>query len=148
MILNTEGLIWLIMGFICFVLEMALPGFIVIFFGIGAWITALACWFLPISVNQQLAIFLIVSLITLLTLRRFIQRRFSGDDSAETDGVSVVVGESVIVLEDIEPPKEGKIRYSGTQWRAIADEPVAKDSPAVIVAQEGSIIRVKRSENV
>ena len=52
------ALYWLIIGVMLFFLEMALPGFILFFFGLGAMITALVAWVLPIAISWQLALFI------------------------------------------------------------------------------------------
>jgi inner membrane protein len=142
MTLTTAGLMWLIMGGICFVLEMMLPGFIMFFFGLGAWITALVCWLNPVSLNYQLAIFLVSSLASLFILRRFIQKIFIGKETGEIESVSASVGDSAIVVEDIIPPAEGKIDYSGTHWRATADEMIVKGSVVTIISQNGLTMKV------
>ncbi len=142
MTLTTAGLMWLIMGGICFVLEMILPGFVLFFFGLGSWITALSCWLFPVSLNTQLSVFLISSLVSLFSLRRFIQNRFRGDESIEEEGVSVAIGEKALVLEDIIPPQEGKISYAGTQWRARAGAAIEKGNTVFIVGQKGAVMEV------
>lgn len=143
--LTTAGLMWLIMGVICFILEMMLPGFIIFFFGLGAWITALVCWLAPVSLNYQLLIFLVSSLVSLFLFRGMIRKTFFGEVAAEEEDVIVLTGESAKVLEDIVPPAEGKIEYSGTQWRATAHEPIPKGSLVTIVEQEGLCMRVAKS---
>ncbi len=142
MTVTTAGLMWLIMGVICFVLELMLPGFILFFFGLGSWVAALSCWLFPVSLNMQLAIFIVSSLVSLFLLRRFIQKRFRGDESIEDEGVSVAIGERALVLEDILPPQEGKISYAGTQWRARAEEAIEKGSTVFITGQNGAVMEV------
>lgn len=148
MALTTAGLMWLIMGVICFLLEMMLPGFIIFFFGLGAWITALVCWLYPVTLNIQLAIFLVSSLMSLFILRGIIRKTFFGEVAADEDDVIVSAGDSATVSTDIIPPAEGKINYSGTQWRATADEKIEKGSIVTIVSQDGICMKVaKRSDN-
>jgi len=142
MTLTTAGLMWLIMGVICFVLEMMLPGFIMFFFGVGAWTTALVCWLNPVSLNYQLAIFLVSSLASLFLLRKFIQKIFVGKEIGGEESVSASIGDSAKVVEDIIPPADGKIEYSGTHWRATADEMVLKGSLVTIISQNGLSMKV------
>ena len=72
----SAGVIWMMAGVCCFVLEMALPRFINFFFGLGAWIVALFCWFYPVSLSYQLAIFLSSSLLSLFLLRGILRKIF------------------------------------------------------------------------
>ncbi len=127
MTLTTPGLIWLIIGIACFLLEMALPGFIIFFFGVGAWVTSNLCWFAPFSLNAQLAIFLCASLFSLFALRGLIQRTFLGTTKKHTvDDTLFEPGAKAEVIAAIEPPAEWKIQYSGSVWRATAKEAIAR----------------------
>ncbi len=145
--LTTDSLIWLTAGVLLLILEMVLPGFVLFFFGLGALITFLFTWLFPISLNQQLALFIVSSLVSLFTLRGFIKRTFLGGSTAEAgDNAIAKGGESVVVTKTIDPPMEGKIKYSGTFWRAIADEKIEEGEPATVVSQEGLIMRVKKNE--
>ncbi len=145
MTLTMTGLIWLIAGVACFLLEMALPSFIVFFFGVGAWITAIICWIKPVSLNGQLATFLVSSLVTLFTLRGYAKKRFFLAESEEDKAVSVTIGDQAEVVDVIAPPAEGKISCSGIKWRAIADEKIDKGNIVTIVAQDGLCMKVTRS---
>jgi len=145
--LTTAGLIWLATGVLLLILEMVLPGFVLFFFGLGALVTFLCSWLFQPSLNEQLAIFLVSSLVSLFSLRGFIKRTFLGGSTvASDDHVIAGGGESVIVTRTIDPPMEGKVKYSGTFWRALADERIEKGEAATIVSQEGLIMRVKKKE--
>ncbi len=69
-------LIWFLVGLVMLLFEFALPGLIIFFFGVGAWIVAGLCFFLPLSPTWQLAIFLVTSVVCLLVLRKFLKRIF------------------------------------------------------------------------
>lgn len=146
MTLTTAGLMWLIMGIMCFLLEMLTPGFILFFFGLGAWTTALVCWFYPVSLIGQLAIFLVSSLASLFLLRGIIRKTFFGEVTADETDVIAAAGESAVVSADIIPPAEGKIEYSGTQWRATADQKIEKGAMVTILYQDGLCMKVVPKE--
>ncbi len=145
MALTTPGLIWLIIGVVCFLLEMAVPGFIIFFFGVGAWVTSIACWLFPLGLNSQLVIFLVSSLVALFALRGFIQRTFLGSSTSgeESHGLAQA-GETAEVIGVIVPPAEGKVQYSGTQWRAVAEEEIPVGEIVTILSQDGLLMHVKR----
>lgn len=141
---TTTSLMWLIMGVMCFLLEMVLPGFIIFFFGVGAWTVAVASWLLPISLNYQLLIFLVSSLLSLFLLRGFIRKTFLGDEVSEDDNVSVSVGDTAEVTESITPPGEGKISYSGSSWKARSSDPIEKGETVTIISQDGLYMWVRK----
>ncbi|BCL63027.1 hypothetical protein DGMP_37200 [Desulfomarina profundi] len=76
-------LFWLIMGVMLLFLEMALPGFVLFFFGLGALITSLVTYLFPINISWQLALFIAASLASLFSLRNVIQRRFFKQPTGE-----------------------------------------------------------------
>jgi membrane protein implicated in regulation of membrane protease activity len=145
MTLTTAGLIWLLTGVVCFLLEMALPGFVIFFFGVGAWVTSIMCWLMPISLNTQLATFLVASLVSLLTLRPLIRKTFLVGAADGGDDVIITAGDKAVVVEDIVPPAEGKVSYSGSLWRALADQKIEKGNTVTIVSQDGVCMKVTRS---
>ncbi len=79
------GLMWLTIGVTFFVLEMAVPGFALFFFGLAAWLTALGCYFFSWSINTQLAVFLVLSLVCLFGLRGIVKKVFIGDNNPLRD---------------------------------------------------------------
>lgn len=145
--INPE-LYWLMIGVMLFFLELALPGFVLFFFALGALVTALVSWLLPIAISWQLALFIVASLVSLLTLRGVIQRRFfdSGaeDEEADKDVVLAAPGDRGVVSMGIFPPAEGRIKYSGTFWRATADENIEDGEVVSVIHQDGLVIHVEK----
>lgn len=145
---TTPSLIWFLAGIVLFLLEMALPGFILFFFGLGAWLTAAVSWFFPLSLNGQILVFIIASLISLLCLRSFVKSAFFGRAiPGEGDSALATPGAQAVVVAAIVPPAEGKVKYSGTSWRAIADERIEAGEITKIVSQDGLIMKVKRVDS-
>lgn len=142
------ALYWLVIGVMLFLLELAVPGFILFFFALGALITAAAAWLLPISLAWQLALFIASSLLSLLGLRNLIQQRFMGESGEEEDEdqdvMLAVPGEKGVVCVTIDPPAEGRINYSGTSWRATADETIEEGEIISVVRQQDLVIHVEK----
>jgi inner membrane protein len=145
------ALYWLIIGVMLFFLEMAVPGFILFFFGLGAFVTALVTWLTPISIAWQLALFIVTSLIALWSLRDIIQKKFLApkveDEEGEGEDEDVIVpiaGEKGVVSVTIAPPAEGQVKYSGTFWRATADEEIEEGEIISVVRRKGIVIHVEK----
>jgi membrane protein implicated in regulation of membrane protease activity len=139
------GLMWLTIGVAFFVLEMAVPGFILFFFGVAAWLTALGCYFFPLDVTMQLAVFLVLSLVCLFSLRGLMTKVFIGDKIDEgEDAILAHGGEKCVVTSDINPPSEGQVKFAGTFWRAEASEAFAEGEVVEIVKQNNLLITVKK----
>jgi len=137
-------LAWFLIGIFFYVIEMALPGFVVFFFGIGAWCTALTVYLADISTSVQLGVFLVTSLGTLFLLRKYLQTIFIG--SAQNDEALIKAGpvaDTGVVTEDIIPPGTGKVKYGGSFWRAVAEEPISVGTNVKIISQENLEVKVQ-----
>jgi membrane protein implicated in regulation of membrane protease activity len=75
----SAELLWFLVGLVLLISELALPGFVIVFFGVGAWITGLLVGVgLLSSFNAQILVFLISSVLTLALFRRKGKRLFEG----------------------------------------------------------------------
>lgn len=145
----SAPLFWLIMGVILLFLELALPGFVLFFFGVGALVTSLGAYLFELNLSWQLALFIVASLISLFSLRNIIQRKFlqsspEGEEDEDEDHLFVHSGERGVVVDGIKPPAEGRIKYSGTFWRATADEKIDEEEIISVVSRKGLVIHVEK----
>ncbi|PIE56363.1 MAG: hypothetical protein CSA34_04585 [Desulfobulbus propionicus] len=141
--LFSPVLIWFLVGTLFFATELALPGFIVFFFGIGAWTVSLAVYLVELPLAGQLALFLVASLVSLLALRRWLYGIFQGDRIDEADSVNMVPeGATGEVIRAITPPGLGKIKYGGSFWEASCDQPVAEGTIVRILEKKDLVVRV------
>lgn len=129
-LLQQPVVLWFLAGLVLLLLELAMPGLIIVFFGLGAWVAALACLFFDVGINTQLFIFLLSSVLSLLVLRRWALKRFSDKHSAEKTGSGNIeedyVGKTATVIHNLVPGHTGKVDFRGTVWDAICEQPVAK----------------------
>jgi membrane protein implicated in regulation of membrane protease activity len=140
--------LWLLIGVVLMILEFALPGFVVFFFGLGAMIVGAACWIWPITLNEQLLIFIIASLVMLVTLRRWIKGIFVGYTSSEKalgELTHEFMGQRATVTSAIVPGRPGKVEFRGTQWEAESDEKIDAGEMVEIVGQESIRLKVKKA---
>lgn len=140
-------LAWFLVGLLLLLAELVTPGFVVIFFGVGAWITALliALGVLP-SFNAQLLTFMIASVVSLVLFRKkgrslFEGRRAGGYGASEA--VDSVVGENAVVVVDIAPNVAGKVEFNGSHWQAEADVAIAKGTTVTVVERRNLTLIVK-----
>ena len=137
-------LAWFLVGIGCFVIEMAVPGFVIFFLGIGAWFVALLLAMVDVSLTTQLIVFLVCSLITLVLLRTRLQTVFHGDASEQDDSVNIDSAPATgVVIETITPPGSGRVKYGGSYWKAVADEPIEVDAVVVIEKKKDLLIKVR-----
>lgn len=137
-------LLWFLAGIGFFAIELILPGFIVFFFGLGAWCTSLTLYFFSPSLSGQLMIFMGTSLAALVLLRSWLSGIFHGEKLEQNDSTSVVPsGATGIVTESICPPSRGRVKYGGSFWQAEAEEPIEQGAVVTIIRQQDLLVYVK-----
>jgi membrane protein implicated in regulation of membrane protease activity len=142
-------LIWFLIGLVLLILEFIMPGLIIGFFGVGAWIVAIICLFSAYvagSINAQLLIFIIASVLSLLLLRKWLKGMFIGHTKSQqdlTEDLKEFVGERVVVKEKIIPKAGGKVELHGTNWTAEADEEIAAGTVVEIIGKDNLTLKVK-----
>lgn len=137
-------LAWFLVGIACYVIELALPGFIIFFFGIGAWCVALVLALTEVSLSGQLIIFLVCSLVTLGLLRSKLRTVFFGRALEQDDSVNVDPSPATgIITEAVVPPALGQVKYGGSFWQAAADEEITAGTVVEIVEKKDLIVKVR-----
>lgn len=144
----SQPLIWFFVGVAFLVVEMLLPGFILIFFTGGSWLVALLLLFLDISTTAQIAVFLVVSLILLFTLRKYSIKTFKGNTAEEVDDryAESKIGKTATVTQAIAPGSTGEIKLMGSFWRAVADTEIEVGRSVVVeqkASEDGLTFKVK-----
>ena len=144
-VLSNE-LMWFLCGLIFLLSEFIIPGFVIFFFGVGAWVVALLLWLnIDISFTNQLFIFLVSSILSLVFFRRygkkFYQATVKTDESQKFDDIR---GEKATVTADIIPNGVGgKVEFHGTQWTAEADMPIQKGAVVEVIERDNLTLKVK-----
>ncbi len=151
MFLEHSGLYWLIIGVALALLELVVPGVVLVFFGFGALVVAVVATFFPqLAIFWQLLLFLLSSLLSLVLLRGVVLRRFLAppeEDSVGVEGEDIAhasPGDRATVTVAITPPAAGQVKYAGTFWSAVAAEPLEAGEVVSIVRQENLMMRVER----
>ncbi|MHB1136016.1 MAG: NfeD family protein [Coriobacteriia bacterium] len=126
--------VWLGLAAILIVGEMFTAGFFMLPFGLGAAVAAGAA-FVDAPLIWQWVLFLAVSAVLLLGLRRFADR--VTHEPPEKVGVDRLIGKQGVVIEAVEPGDgSGRVRIEREEWRA--------DTSAHDVIPEGARVTVER----
>ena len=144
-IFSRPELLWFLIGLVLFLLELVVPGFVIFFFGVGAWVTALVCLLIsPVTdmINLQIIIFAVTSVLSLLALRKIIQKKFFYSKANNSEAVEdEFTGKEGIAITDFGKDRKGKIEFKGTRWNAEGDSEI-KEGQAVIVIKKESLILI------
>lgn len=143
-ILTKPELIWFIIGLIFLILELILPGFVIFFFGVGAWVTSLACLIANPGTNAQIIIFSLTSVLALVALRRMLKKKFfnnSVGSSAMFD--DDFTGSRALALTSFGKGVKGKVEFKGTSWPAISDHEIRAGETVIIISKESINLKVE-----
>lgn len=137
-------LFWFFLGLAFFLLELLIPGFVIFFFGFGAWITSLVCLIANPGLDLQIIIFSITSILSLILLRKMLTRRFfkEGGDSPELLR-DEFIGKDAIALENISKGTKGRVEFKGTPWTATPNEDIKSGQTVEITGKESINLIVK-----
>jgi len=137
-ILSKPEVIWFIIGLALFLLELVLPGFVIFFFGVGAWVTALLCLIADPGLNLQAIVFAVTSILSLVALRKIIQKKFFyTKDELSKDVEDEFSGREAIAMTDFGPGENGKVEFKGTQWKAESVSSI-REGDRVIIKEKDS----------
>lgn len=139
----TAAVLWFIIGFIFFLLEFVIPGFILFFFGLGAWVVALGSLMVDISINVQLVIFLGTSILTVLLFRNWVKNKLGMMKSDRQALPDEIIGKMATAETVISPEHQGKVYFRGVSWQANSDDRIEPGEDVQITGNESIILFVK-----
>lgn len=143
-IFSRPELVWFLLGLVLFLLELVIPGFFIFFFGLGAWVTALICLIGEPSTNLQIIIFAVVSVLSLVGLRKMIQKKFFYHDENLSDKVEdEFTGKDATAIEDFSAENTGKVEFKGTSWKAESSTQIKAGQTVIIKSKEDFKLKVE-----
>jgi len=144
--LFQPSMIWFVVGLVLILSEFAMPGIILIFLGLGAWLAAFTAWmeWTP-TLASQMTVFTIGSLVFLTGLRRFFTEWFMGlsKNGDARDAEEEFAGKEVKVISPIACGRDGKVEFKGASWNARSDDSLEPGSIAIIVSRDGLSLTVR-----
>jgi membrane protein implicated in regulation of membrane protease activity len=135
--------LWIIAGLVLTVLEMIVPGLVIIWFGIAGVVTGILAFFVH---NQyvQFSVFVILSGLMVVFSQR-IARRITHAEP-ELVGANRWVGTTGRVIADIKPPEFGRVKVQGEEWRATATREIPAGAAVRVVAVAGTHLEVESAK--
>jgi inner membrane protein len=143
-ITSRPEIFWFLFGLVLFLLELVIPGFFIFFFGLGAWVTAVVCLFGNPGTNLQIIIFAVISVLSLIALRRIIQKKFFYSKGTQSDDVEdEFTGKEALAKCDFGGMKTGKVEFKGTTWNAESTHEIQEGQRVIIIEKESFKLIVK-----
>lgn len=140
----SEPLIWILIAVIFAVIEGFTMGLTTIWFTVGG-VSACIIALLGGPLLLQIAVFLIVSIILLYFTRPLAEKRLK--IGHEKNNIDQIIGQTGLVIEDIEPYHTGQVKINGMIWTAIAkdkNENISKGELIKVIKIEGVKLIVER----
>lgn len=135
---------WLIAAGVFFIAEIATMGFLVFWLGVGSLFAMIVSFFTD-NLVVQTAVFVISSIILLLTTKPFVNKFVNKKKNVKTNCYSLI-GDEGIVTEDINTLEStGQVKVNGEVWSATCDDDltIAKGSAIKVVKVNGVKLFVK-----
>jgi len=144
-----NALYWLFTGIGLIIMELVTPGFILLFFGVAAFMVAIMSWLLPAEFMEtaQWYFFGGFSLALIIFLRRYVKSVFMGAADKSPGLPDAFAGKSALIIVEVAQNSQGKAEFNGTHWKAeLADPaaaPIPKGTHAEIVKRDNLTLFVK-----
>ena len=136
MIMDKVTIFWLLMGALLLLAEVAVPGFILFFFGVGAFLILVTVKLFP-SLSDVFWLQLIFWVIYSAVLLFFLRNKFSGTFKGRIFNTEKDdwIGREAEVISMIKPNEEGRIKFRGTTWNAYAESIIDKGKKVRIISK-------------
>ncbi|OGA23752.1 MAG: hypothetical protein A3I02_14095 [Betaproteobacteria bacterium RIFCSPLOWO2_02_FULL_67_26] len=140
---------WVVLGIALMLLELAVPAFFLVWFGLGALIVGVALLAVPaLSFAWQVLAWIGCSLAFIWLWFKVFKPGLYKTRAGMSKGA--VLGEIGLVIRDIRPFEKGQIRFQkpvlGDEvWESIADEEIKTGERVKVIEVEGNILKVGRT---
>jgi membrane protein implicated in regulation of membrane protease activity len=130
---ELKPVVWIVAGLVLAVLEMFVPGMVIIWFGIAAVVTGILAIFVH-NPYFHFGVFIVLSGL-MVFFSQWIGRKITKPEP-EAVGANRMPGAVGRATADIRPGEVGRVKVIGEEWRA----------EAAVTIPEGARVRVLRVE--
>lgn len=139
---------WAVGGIALIIAELVVPSFVLIWFGLGGLVVALAVALAGIGFTAQLGLWLIVSLVLVAGWFKVFKPGMHKTKIGMAD--ANVVGEIGMLVRDVAPFEKGEVRFQkpilgADVWECFADEAIKSGARVRVLGVEGSYLKVGRA---
>lgn len=140
---------WIVFGLILIGLEMFLPTFMTLWFGVGAlFVGALLFLFPDLSLAWQLFIWALDSSVLVLVWFKYIQPQIK-DRTKAGMGREALIGETGIVIKPPQDGRRGQLRFptpimGDDEWEIICSTPLQEGDRVIVSELSGNALVVEK----
>jgi len=147
--MTIEWWYWAVGGLLLIMLELVIPSFFVIWFGLGALLVGGVLLVAgELSLTVQLLIWALASLAMVVVWFRV--SRPSRHRTLIGTAAGEVIGEVGLLVGQVEPFQRGKVRFQrpilgAEEWACVADQTISAGERVRLVSVEGSYLKVVKA---
>lgn len=140
---------WFVLGIVLMLLELAVPSFFLVWFGLGALLVGTLVVFIPtVSFAFQILAWTAASLLFVALWFKVFKPSIYKSRAGMARGS--LIGEVGLVTRDIRPYEKGQIRFQkpilGDEvWESVADEEIRAGERVRVLEVEGNTLKVSRT---
>ena len=145
--MEMQWWIWLVFGVALILLELVLPTFFILWFGIGAVLVSLIALLAPdLQLDMQVLLWVLFSSVTTVLWFKLFRRK-KADVRWTADSV---LGEVGLLTASVSEFQKGRVRFQkpilgNEEWTCIADSDIAAGERVRLTAIEGNTARITRA---
>lgn len=147
--MNLEWWHWVVGGIALILAELAVPAFFLIWFGLGAFLVALALWLVSgLSLTAQLGLWAAASLAMVFLWFRIFRPARHKTRIGSAGGEAI--GEIGLMVQAVAPFERGRVRFQrpvlgAEEWVCLAESAIPAGERVRVVAIEGSFLKVVKT---
>lgn len=140
---------WAVLGIGLVLAELAIPAFVLIWFGLGALMVSLALLLLPgMGGTAQVGLWVVASVALIFLWFRLFKPGFHKTRIGTAD--ADVLGEVGLLAKDVAPFQKGSVRFQkpvlgADTWDCISDETLHTGERVRVLGVQGSILKVGKA---
>jgi len=138
----SDSLIWFIAAVLILTGEMMIPGVFLLFFGFGAFAVSLLNLFIDLPLFADLSIFLVVSIGSLILLRKRFKSTFFGRLGI-SKSQEQFLGKKAIV-RNIDGEKI-RVELNGTLWNATTEDELEIGEEVMVIGRKSLTFKVAKN---
>jgi membrane protein implicated in regulation of membrane protease activity len=136
--------IWLLLAFICLILEIFIPSFVIFNFGVGAFLATLVAG-IGLSLEWQIVFFSVGTLTSFFLVRPVMKKWFYKKSNPVKTNIDAMTGRTGLVTAPINNLNNtGRVQLDGDEWKArsLNNEIIPKGTPVKIIKTESILLIV------
>jgi membrane protein implicated in regulation of membrane protease activity len=137
---ELKPIVWIAAGLVLAVLEMFVPGMVIIWFGIAAVVTGILA-FLVKNPYVHFGVFIVLSGV-MVFFSQWIGRKITKPEP-EPVGANRMQGAVGTVQQEIRPGTPGRVKVIGEEWRAESEAQLPAGAKVRVVRVEGTRLIVE-----